>query len=224
MTDRAPPRSSKTTPQGGKITPIVRLPSLPVPVMRPPVLRTVLLLVALAGCGSDRPDRDLPTVDASLTDASTADAAPPAFDHCDGPCAVTSARATFGATEEPFDVAYFGLDADGRIRVELYGEAAPGCPTMTSPTPARTLVIHGLRPQTEPAEQTDGLAVTLFDFDGSLTSEPLLRATSASVHTEAARLTPTADAFVAIDITAAFPDGTVTGHAYATHCESLSAP
>lgn len=29
------------------------------------------------------------------------------------------------------------------------------------------------------------------------------------------------DGMVALDVTLTFPDGTVTGHLYATHCDSL---
>lgn len=185
------------------------------------------------GCGGrEDPGEPMPE-DGGAPDATDAadaaidpDAGPPPFDECSGDCAETAAEATFGDTREPFDLAYFGLEADGRMRIELYGDAEPGCPTMTSPTPGRTLVVFGLTPPTDRAPQTeaDGLAVTLFDFDGTLTSEPLLRADSATVTPRAANLSPVSEAFVAFQLQALFPEGDVSGQAYATHCDSLDAP
>ena len=146
------------------------------------------------------------------------------FGECAGACATTDALATFGSAEERFDVAYFGVETDGRLRIEMHGDAAPGCPTMSSPTPGRTLVVHGLSAPMDRTAQSEGLSVTLFDFDGTLTPEPLLRAESATVTPVAFRLSPSSESFVAFAIEVTFASGSIAGHGHATHCASLDGP
>jgi hypothetical protein len=98
----------------------------------------------------------------------------------------------------------------------VHGGAA-GCPTATSPTPDRTLVIAGL-PRAFSITRTyaDGVRASLLDFKGTLTMEPLLRATAVTA-------TPTGatDEYVAFDLDATFAAGRISGHVYATHCASM---
>jgi hypothetical protein len=60
------------------------------------------------------------------------------------------------------------------------------------------------------------IQVTLLDFKGTLSPNPVDEATQS-------KLTPVAAGagFVAFDAEVTFPDGTMTGHVYATHCDSL---
>lgn len=138
---------------------------------------------------------------------------------CEGACAETRLEARFGDTTELFDVAYFGVNADGSLRVEVYGGSAEGCPEMDSPSPDRTLIL-GLLP--EPMGRSElTMTATLLDFEGTLTDAPFLSTPTASVRPVSASLTPLAMAFIRVDFDASFEGGEVDGAIYATYCSSL---
>ncbi len=199
------------------------------------MIRSVLLVLVL-GCGDDAatdasvdasPDASVDaSADASVdanADASVdardtdvpGDAGADAFDVCEGACTETSVRAVFGAAEETFNLAYFGRNLDGTLRVELYGGADEGCPTMDSPTPDRTVVIPSLVMPMDGTAQD--IQASLLDFAGTLTTEPILRASSASATPVAA-----GGAFVRFDLSATFDGGDISGAVYATECASLA--
>lgn len=206
----------------------------------------LVLALAVAGCGDDDASRTdvgpadagVPdaVVDAGLEDATTSDAVPGDSGTadagladvggdvgfgmtCEGACARTRLEARFGDVTELFDAAYFGFNADGTLRLEVYGGAADGCPEMDSPTPDRTLIVGALPEPTDRNEVT--LTASLLDFEGTLTMEPILRAPMAHVRPSAALLVPREMAFVRMDFDAAFDGGEVDGVIYATHCASL---
>ena len=133
----------------------------------------------------------------------------------------TALTARFGSATGGFDRAQHGVVGTDGVLVEAHFGGDPACPTMSSPTPRRTLVLSGVRAG-RPGVQTraDGVSATLLDFGGDLTSAPLARATSIEV-------TPRAidrGASVSLEITATFPGGTVTGSFVAPHCASLDTP
>ncbi|MEI8259294.1 MAG: hypothetical protein WCJ30_26800, partial [Deltaproteobacteria bacterium] len=141
---------------------------------------------------------------------------------CAGACAVTDLVATFGAHTGAFERAQHGTSGVDGIYVEAHAGGNPACPSTTSPTPDRTLVISGLRPGTIGVAQTeaDGVTASLLDFVGTLISTPVARAT-------AVRVTPRyvdRGAFVSFGVEATFASGTVRGGFFAPHCASLDAP
>lgn len=152
-------------------------------------------------------------------DPSARDAGVDAPPGCQGACATTALTARFGSRRRDFERAQYGRDGDGRILVEAHSGGDPACPTMTSPTPRRTLALRGVRAMADaiPQTQADGVTAVLFDFGGDLTSAPLLRAT-------AVRVVPrgyAAGGYLSLEVTATFPEGTITGGLFAPHCASL---
>lgn len=153
--------------------------------------------------------------DAGTSDAGAADAGPGD--------AGTLLNVSVGANRGVMDRAQHGLEQDGGVLyVEAHFGGDPACPTMTSPTPSRTLIIAGLRPL--PAGSTlaydAGLRVTLLDFQGTLTTAPLVRAVDA----RAVSLGGTAGTLVRFSLEATFADGGVSGTFAAEHCASLDGP
>jgi hypothetical protein len=161
-------------------------------------MRRLMSLVLLVGCESTE-------VGGTTVDAAIYDTLPP----CEGTCKTTSLTATFMATRT-LDVAYFGNNSDFTLYVEAYKGAAAGCPTMNSPSPEYTLILGQIGAQgTSPA--------SFIDFKGDmLPSVQPVTATSVT-------LTPVAadTDFAAFDVMLTFAAGTVSGHFYATHCDSL---
>jgi len=128
---------------------------------------------------------------------------------CEGACKTTALTATFMATGT-LDVAYYGSNSDLTLYVEAYAGAAAGCPTMDSPAPDYTLILGRINSEhTSPA--------SFIDFKGDLL--PSVQPVSATAVT----LTPVtfSDMFVAYDVMLTFDAGTISGHFYATHCDSL---
>lgn len=172
--------------------------------MRPAILAVVI------GCSSSSPPAT--ANDAAVVDTAT-DTAP----------APQSLSAKFGVTE-PFERSAFGLTSPGKslsktweLHVEAVHGGGPGCPTMTSATPDRSLVIANLpKDFTTTRTFADGVRATLLDFKGTLTKEPILRATAVTA-------TPgsVSDTAVSFELDATFPGGTIAGHVYATHCDSM---
>ena len=155
------------------------------------------LFLFLIGCGAS----DV----AGTSDAMTpADAAPT----CEGTCTTTALTATFMATRT-LDVAYYGTNSDFTLYVEAYKGAAAGCPTMSSPSPDYTLILGRVSGDTSPA--------SFIDFKGDML--PSVQPAPATA------VTLTAGAFstmyISYDVILAFASGSVSGHFYATHCDSL---
>ena len=152
-------------------------------------------------------------------DLGLRDAGADAPSGCPGSCAATVLQATFGSRRGAFERAQYGVLASGRLVIEAHSGGDPACPTMTSPTPRRTLSLRGIRATADATPQTgaDGVTAVLFDFGGDLTSAPLLRATAVQVVPRAFL----ADGYVSLEVTATFPEGTITGGLFAPHCTSL---
>ena len=175
---------------------------------------------------------DIPAV---VEDAAV-DTATASFSQCSGACATPSLKAVFGGANEPFERAVYGLEKDAqgnwRIYIEALNGGFSGCPQQNSPTPDRTLIIAGLPLPVAPTtvSAAGGVTVSLLDFQGTLVATPFAKALSASVTYVAADVCTTcygqtppshAAGFVALDLSATFADGVVSGHLYAEHCDSL---
>lgn len=177
------------------------------------------LLLLAAACG----DISSPAVDAAGTDAAAG---------CEGACRTTSLTARFGAVTRTLDHAVYGLElVDGQpvAHVEVHGGGAAGCPTEASPTPDYTLVL-GAVPLADPTAPLSSPG-NLLDFVGDLLDGALgARATAVTLTPVAVDICPTClggpppsdpDGFLALDASLTFDGGTVTGHLFATHCDSL---
>lgn len=146
---------------------------------------------------------------------------------CVGACTETSLVASFGGKSAPIDRAQHGIErGDGgtSLHVEAHHGGDPACPTQSSPTPERTIVLAGIASGRAPATLTekDGVAVTFLDFKGDLLgATPLSRATKATVSVVAID-SATPPGWVALDLDATFAEGTIRGHLYATYCASMT--
>lgn len=169
---------------------------------------------------SDASDTDA-TLDAHPTEDAFVDAQP-AFETCSGSCAVTDLALTWGGKQVPFDRAQFGFNSSvpPTLHVEAHFGGEPACPTESSPSPDRTIVFANVPIPTD-TTPIEGTSVTLLDFEGSVSSNPFDKATQATLTPVAVRIEPRSDAFVGFDVNVAFGQGSLVGHVYATHCESL---
>ena len=183
------------------------------------MIRRALLLVALAGCG----DTTTPVPDAA-TDGASADAPPGFPTTCDGACRTTALTATFGAATRTLDRAFFGITTSAggtTLHVEAYRGGGTTCPTETSPAPDYTLVLGRVpvptstQPVTSPAN--------ILDFEGDLLGGQLGAAAMSVAITPVAADVAGADAMIALDVMLTFEVGAITGHLFATHCDSLDA-
>ena len=160
--------------------------------------------------------------------ASTLPDAPVAIDapasSCEGACKVTGLTATFNSVQRTLDRAYFGItrSASGAtLHVEAYRGGGSGCPTQSSPTTDYTLVLGtvpmptGMMPVTSPGN--------ILDFVGDLLNGPLgADATAVTITPVATDVCATCTGtFLAVDTSITFAAGMITGHLYATHCDSL---
>ncbi|MBL8606370.1 MAG: hypothetical protein JNL38_03580 [Myxococcales bacterium] len=175
-----------------------------------------------SGSSGDAAGGDSAAPDAGGNDAGRdADAA----GTCDGACKTTSLTVTIGAKSGPLDRAQFGFNTtDGAVptvQVEAHFGGDPACPSQTSPTPDRTVVFANVPLAKGVATEANGLKATLLDFKGDLTTEPIVRATAVKLTVVDFVSAPKASSYVAFDVEATFPGGSVKGHAYATHCDSM---
>lgn len=162
--------------------------------------------------------------DATAPDGSPPDAAVPDAG-CVGACATLSLDATYGAKTARFERAQFGWDKNAGkvsgITTEAHAGGRPECPTQSSPTPDRTLVISGvpLGSAGKTLTQADGVAVTLLDFKAVLTDKPLDKATAIKLTVVA--LEGDAPERAAFDLEATFAEGKIVGHVFAEHCATM---
>jgi hypothetical protein len=194
----------------------------------------VLFSVSSGACSSTSDAPSDASTEASATDASTSqpdtgttsDANPTAQDAgCTDSCQKLTLTATYGTKASTFERAQFGYDKTGGkvsgLTTEAHVGGAPECPTQDSPTPKRTLIVSGipLGSAGKTLTKADGIAVTLLDFEGLLTSKPLDKATVAKV--TVVYLPGDAPENAAFDVEATFDQGEVKGHAYASHCATM---
>lgn len=164
-------------------------------------MRTLLWIAVVAGCGGDDgavvPDAAIVATDAA-SDA--------AVDQ------TTALTATMLATRV-LDRAYYGVNANGSLHVEVYRGGGTGCPEMNSPTPEYTLILGGVMP-------AGGASPGNFlDYEGDMLPNMMLGQAASSVMLTS--VVYQAGMSVALDAMLTFPAGTITGHLYATHCTSL---
>lgn len=145
---------------------------------------------------------------------------------CDAACQKTALLLTMNGKTDTFLRAQFGTT--GKPATSLHVEAFIGgdvaCPSNGSKTPDRTAIIDGVVPFQDATLQVDGITGAFLDFKGDIvtTANPSVKATRIEVKPVAISLAPLASAFVALDITATYANGgTLTGHLYATHCDSM---
>ena len=186
---------------------------------------TLCVLVFAMACGGD----DTAALDAAPDSAGGLPTA------CDGACRTTALTAQFGATTRVLDRAVYGITAIPNqaptLHVEAHKGGGTGCPSASSPTPEYTLVL-GEIPMPTTAEP-QAVRANVLDFQGDLLGGPLgAAATAATAATVALDVCPgcvgqTApsdpDGLVALDLDATFSGGTVVGHLFAIHCDSLDA-
>ncbi len=145
---------------------------------------------------------------------------------CDATCQKTALQLAMNGKADTFLRAQFGTT--GKPAKSLHIEAFIGgdvaCPTNGSKTPDRTAIIDGVVPFQDSTKQVDGITGSLLDFKGDIvtTANPSVKATRIEIVPVAMSLPPAASAFVALDVTATYANGgTLTGHLYATHCDSM---
>ncbi len=179
-------------------------------------------------------DGSVAQVDAALTADAEQGALP---SECTGSCAQMSLTAAFSLSTQSFDRAFFGLESPAQSasgQWEVYIEAGSGadaaCPSKASPTPRFLFIVSGSTPGTQVGEEAGPVAANLIDFAGELATEILSRSTARSMKWVAADLCiacaegSEADRdsrMLAADISATFAEGSIEGHVYATHCDSL---
>ena len=200
-------------------------------------------LVLLAACSSSppmvvvavAPDGGAPVVPGdetaassdAATDTKVATDAPATA--CEGACKTTSLVADFGGKKRTLVRAQMGTQP-GDGGVELHTEShlggVPGCPTMSSPSPDYTLNVTAIPRGAagRKLSQNDGIKSVFFDFKSDLgLAAPSGISKSLSVNiTVVAEDPATPPAWVAVDVTAGFTEGTIAGHFYAEYCASLS--
>ncbi len=189
---------------------------------------------------SSSPDSSSPDAtpeDSSLTDSPLPDALPdalsedtsppdggPSFESCEDACAQTLLTLVFGNDEVSIDRAQFGFNlpdnGEQTLHVEGHFGGDPACPSPSSPTPDRTVIFANV-PLPKDSTPIVGTPVTLLDFEGSLSPNPFDKATQVTLTPVAARMTPPEAAFVAFEVDVVFPGGTMVGHVYASHCDSM---
>jgi len=136
----------------------------------------------------------------------------------------TNLTASFGSVQRTLDRAYFGVtrSASGAtLHVEAYRGGGTGCPTQSSPTTDYTLVLatvpmpSNMMPITSPGN--------ILDFVGDLLNGPLgAAATAVTITPMATDVCATCSGtFLSAETSITFAGGTITGHLYATHCDSL---
>lgn len=174
--------------------------------------------------------------DAGVSDATITDAGGLST-VCEGDCQRLTATVELNAVQATFEEAFYGLSISAsapgvaKLYIEASLQGGAGCPTEASPTPVWLLVVSNIPVPLSVDPVSDGLSVTFVDFSGQLLmTGPISRATSSQVQLTSAQLciecvgmpAPSQpDGHVALDVMATFPEGSATGHIYATHCDSL---
>lgn len=183
-----------------------------------------------SGGGRSVPDSEAGGGGDALVPDATANDAPSATDApngtCVGACKDTVLVADFGGKTRTLSRSQHGIDTGeggaATFHVESHLGGSPACPSQTSPTPDYTLVTSGVPRGKAGAKvsERDGVTGAFFDFKGDLGLPPITKAISVSVSV-VAEDSATPPAWVAMDVEAYFREGSVKGHVYATHCDSL---
>ena len=181
------------------------------------------------GGGPSGPADEGGTIGDAGTGADAAPATDGAATACEGACKVTALNADFGGKKRTLVRAQFGTeqgDAGAELHTESHLGGDPACPTMSSPTTDYTLIVTAIPRGAvgQKLSQNDGIKSVFFDFKGDLgLASPTGISKSLSVNVTVVAEDPaTPPAWVAVDVTAGFTEGTVAGHLYAAYCPSLS--
>jgi hypothetical protein len=140
-----------------------------------------------------------------------------------------------GGKDYPLDRAQFGLTklpSGFEVYVEAHFGGDPACPSEASPSPSRTLILTGFPADSAPGtvfDDASGARITLLDFEGLVTQEPVLKSTGVAITTfadNACTSCPSedesSDRFLALTVAATFSDGSqLQGTIRADHCGSL---
>jgi hypothetical protein len=195
-----------------------------------------VLVAAVWACSSDDPSAvTTPVSDGGPTPveedgatsarpdaASASPDAAPTTTTCEAACKTTDGKAAFLSTQ-PFDRAQFGIEsADGgasQYYVEAFGGGDPQCPGQNTPDPKRVFIItkvpRGSSKQVF-TKAADGITGALVDIEGTLLATP--KPESATSMTLTVGAVDPASQWIAFDVDATFPSGTIKGHFYATRC------
>jgi hypothetical protein len=117
-------------------------------------------------------------------------------------------------------------DAGAELHTESHLGGAAACPSQSSPTPDYTLIVSAI-PRGQSGiklSDRDGVTSAFFDFKSDLglaSPSGITKAVSVNI-TVVAEDTASPPAWVAVDVSAMFREGEVTGHMYAEYCASLS--
>jgi hypothetical protein len=186
-----------------------------------------LAIVGVVACSSSTvAGTAAPNADGGASDAASEAAADASSTTCAGPCTTMTLAADFGGQKRALVRAQFGTqagDAGAELHLEAHAGGDPACPTQTSPSPDSTLVLTGV-PRGAAGQtltQADGLSAAFLDFKGDLGLPPVTKATQLRV-TVVAEDPASPPAWVALDVSATFSQGTIAGHVYAGYCASLS--
>lgn len=214
-------------------------------------LTCLALLAAISCSGTDAPDdagaptdaglddaSDAgPALDAATADAATHDAGPSLPTSCEGACRDVGATIDIGGQQGGFQRAFYGLTAptvsssgEWRLHIEVLSGGEDACPSESSPAPDWNLILGSVPLPVDTAGLT-GLGGSFLDFDGRfLGAVPVSSAQAVTVTPVAANVctecvgqgAPSHPAgFVAFVVEATFESGTISGHVFATHCDSL---
>lgn len=150
---------------------------------------------------------------------------------CDGACKTTAVTAKFGAKTGKITRAYVGYTAPTNgapvaLYVDFDTQTDKGCPTDTNSAGGlkKFTIDLPLPLASSYTKANPDATFGFFDTDSAdpwLTTKPIEGATAFTVTPTAAKLT--ADGFIALDLDATFPSGTVAGHLYAPHCAIFDA-
>ncbi len=170
----------------------------------------------------------IPTEGGIVTDSGTPGVLPTT---CDGACKATAVTAKFGAKTGKITRAYVGYTAPANgapvaLYVDFDTQADKGCPTDTNSAGGlkKFTIDLPLPLASSYTKANPDATFGFFDTDSAdpwLTAKPIEAASAFTVTPTAAKLT--ADGFIALDIDATFPSGTVAGHLYAPHCAIFDA-
>jgi hypothetical protein len=163
---------------------------------------------------------------------------------CDEGCKVQDLTITFGEEVRPIGRAIYGFsvpEADGEpwtLYMEMLEGELQACPEGPS-SPKHTLIMSGV-PIFEDELPVDkqsfpDLNAVLFEFEEDLLPDPPFRTRAESITVSARALSVCVecvgmpapsdpDGFMAITMSATFPEGEIAGDVYAVHCDSLDRP
>jgi hypothetical protein len=188
----------------------------------------LFFLVAGSACVACSSSSSSGASSSSSSSGGTGDGGPGSGDAataCTGACSAQTLAAAFGAAPLPFDRAFFGtqtLTTGLGIHVTAREGGTPDCPTDGSMPPQHALELTDIPaqiPVNGSASDANGVHADYNDESGGLGA--IVKATAVTV-TLTAIDSAKDPLWLALDVNATFPTGTVKGHVYAVYCASVS--